>query len=231
MPARSKRIALYLPSLRGGGAERVMVNLARGFAERGVKVDMVLAKAEGPYLDDMSPKVRVVDLGAKRVLYSLPGLFRYLKREKPAVLLSAMNRANVVSLWAKRLSGVKTRVVVAAHNMLLQSSVNAGSIWGRIMPILVKWFYPWAEAVVAVSQGVANDLIQAAGICREKITVIYNPVITSEIYVQAEEPVNHPWFKASEPPVIISVGRLAKAKDFSTLIRAFALMREESWKR
>lgn len=56
-----ERIALFLPSLHGGGAERMMVNLARGFSERGLSVDLVLAKAEGPYLSQVSPDVRVVD--------------------------------------------------------------------------------------------------------------------------------------------------------------------------
>lgn len=67
------KISLFLPSLRGGGAERVMVNLARGFVERGVQVDLVLARAEGPYLSEVPEGVRVVDLGSKRVLYSTLG--------------------------------------------------------------------------------------------------------------------------------------------------------------
>lgn len=78
-----ERITLFLPSLHGGRAERVMVNLARGFAERGLAVDLVLAKAKGPYLSQVPPSVRVVDLGASRVLSSLPGLVRYLRRERP----------------------------------------------------------------------------------------------------------------------------------------------------
>ena len=69
------KLALFLPSLRGGGAERIMVNLARGFVERGLQVDLVLAKAEGPYLSQVPSKARVVDLGARRVLHSLPGLY------------------------------------------------------------------------------------------------------------------------------------------------------------
>jgi hypothetical protein len=62
---KKKHIALFLPSLRGGGAEKVMVNLALGFVEQGLKVDLVLAKAEGPYLSRVPEEVRVVDLGAR----------------------------------------------------------------------------------------------------------------------------------------------------------------------
>jgi len=74
------RIALYVPSLGGGGAERVMTILANSFAARGLNIDLVLAKAKGPYLKDVSNAVRVVDLGASRVLLSVPGLVRYLRR-------------------------------------------------------------------------------------------------------------------------------------------------------
>jgi hypothetical protein len=101
------KIALFFPSLRGGGAERVMVNLARGFVERGLRVDLVLAKAEGPYLPQVPPEVRVVNLDAKRVLYSLLGLVRYPRQERPHVILSALNHTNIVAIGAESLARVK----------------------------------------------------------------------------------------------------------------------------
>ncbi|SHE67950.1 Glycosyltransferase involved in cell wall bisynthesis [Desulfofundulus australicus DSM 11792] len=223
----SDRLALFLPSLRGGGAERVMVNLARGFAERGLDVDLVLAKAEGPYLSEVPAGVRVVDLGASRVLLALPGLVRYLRQEKPAAMLSTLNHANIIALWAKRLAGVPTRVVVREANTVSLCSANASSLRGRLMPFLMRRFYPWADAVVAVSKGVTEDLIRTVGLPAEKVRVIYNPVVTEELFKKAEEPVDHPWFAPGEPPVILGVGRLTEQKDFATLIRAFALVRKE----
>ena len=77
-------ICLFVPSLRGGGAERVMVTLANAIAERGYSVDLVLAKAIGPYVSDVSSLVNVVDLDRSRIILSLPGLVRYLRRRKPA---------------------------------------------------------------------------------------------------------------------------------------------------
>ncbi|MGI9952916.1 glycosyltransferase [Moorellaceae bacterium AZ2] len=221
------RLTLFLPSLRGGGAERVMVNLARGFVEQGLDVDLVLAKAEGPYLSQVPPKVRVIDLGAPRVLASLPGLVRYLRRERPQALLSAMDHANVVALWARRTARVPTRVVVSVHNTVSRASANAPSLRARFTPLWVRLFYPWAEAVVAVSKGVAEDLIRFTGLPREKVRVIYNPVVTPELFAKTEEPLDHPWFAPGEPPVVLSVGRLTPPKDYPTLIRAFALVRKE----
>ncbi|NLO89843.1 MAG: glycosyltransferase, partial [Clostridia bacterium] len=149
----SKKISLFLPSLRGGGAERVMVNLARGFAEQGLKVDLVLAKAEGPYLSQVPSGVRVVDLRASRVLASLPGLVRYLRRERPAALLSAMDHANIVAIWACKIAGVSCRLVVSIHTTLSLATGNDSNLRSKFMPRFIRWFYPWADAVVAVSQG------------------------------------------------------------------------------
>ncbi|MBE3581288.1 MAG: glycosyltransferase [Thermoanaerobacteraceae bacterium] len=227
MSMENKKIGLFLPSLRGGGAERVMVNLARGFAEQGLKVDLVLAKAEGPYLSQLPPDVRVVDLRASRVLASLPGLVCYLKRERPAVLLSAMDHANIVAIWARKIAGVSCRLVVSVHTTLSRATDNASNIRSQFMPRLIRWFYPWTEAVIAVSQGVADDLVKTTGLPRELIKVIYNPIITPELIEKAKQRIDHPWFKPGQPPVILSAGRLTKAKDFPTLIHAFAHVRAE----
>ncbi len=63
----NERIALFLPKLGGGGAERVMLNLSCGFVEHGYPVDLVLSSAEGEYLDELDSRVTIVDLGARRV--------------------------------------------------------------------------------------------------------------------------------------------------------------------
>lgn len=222
-----ERISLFLPSLRGGGAERVMLNLARGFAERGYEVDLVLAKAEGPYLSQVPDNIRVIDLKSPRVLYSLPGLIRYLRQERPHALLSALDHANVIALWAKKLSRVPTRVVVSVHSTISKASANPRSLREKLTPLFIRIFYTWADAVVAVSRGVADDLIKLTKLPQEKVHIIYNPVVTSELFAKAEEPLDHPWFGPGEPPVILSVGRLTPAKDYSTLIRAFDLVRKE----
>ncbi len=220
------KLAIFLPSLGGGGAERVMVNLAHIFAERGFKVDIVLAEAEGPYLREVHPKVRVVNLRSTRVIFSLFGLMRYLRRERPQVLLSALEHTNVVALLAQRLSGVSVRTVVGVHNTLTRSTVNAQSLNVRSMPFWLWLSYPWAYAVTAVSEGVAKDLEHIVRLPREQVKVIYNPVVTPELLKKAHESLDtHPWFAANEPPVVLGVGRLTPQKDFPTLIKAFALVK------
>jgi glycosyltransferase involved in cell wall biosynthesis len=223
----ANKIALFLPSLRGGGAERVMVNLARGFFDQGIDVDLVLVKAEGPYLSEVPGGVRVVDLHSSRVLTSLPRLTHYLRRERPQSMLSAMDHANIVAIWARKLSGVPCRVVVSVHSTLSRALTNNPNLRGYLMPNLIRIFYPWADTVVAVSNGVAEDFANITRLPRESIKVIYNPIVIPELLEKAKEAVEHPWFSRGEPPVILSVGRLTKAKDYPTLIRAFALVRRK----
>ena len=82
----SGRLALLVPSLRGGGAERVMVLLANGYADRGYSVDLLLTRADGAYLAEVPSDVTVVDLAAGRVVVSLAGPVRYLRRERSELL-------------------------------------------------------------------------------------------------------------------------------------------------
>lgn len=221
----SERIALFSASLRGGGAERVMLNLARGFADRGFTVDLVLAQAEGPYLNEVPSGVTVVDLGAHRVLASLPPLIGYLRRKRPKAMLSAMGHVNLVALWAARLARVKTRLVVSIHNdSAAQDTRTIRSLTGRA---LIRRFYPRADMVVAVSQGVREHVLRSTGMSPERVRVIHNPVVTPELYEKAKLPAQHPWFARGEPPVILGAGRLCKQKDFPSLVRAFALVRKQ----
>jgi glycosyltransferase involved in cell wall biosynthesis len=105
-------------------------------------------------------------------------------------------------------------------------SQNITQLKRRLTPQLVRWFYPWAESIVPVSQGVAEDLARI-GLSLERVQVIYNPVVTPELFEKAQEPVEHPWFSPGQPPVILGVGRLEQQKNFSTLIRAFAQVHQQ----
>lgn len=169
----------------------------------------------------------MVDLGKRRVRSSLFDLIRYLRKERPDVVLSAMDHANMMAIWAKYLSGAKTRIVVSIHNNMSRVVENTRNRRDKLRPFLSRYFYPKVDAVIAVSNGVANDIVKLTGLSWDSINVIYNPVVTPELFEMAREPVNYPWFKSGKPPVILGVGRLTMQKDFSILIRAFALVRKK----
>jgi glycosyltransferase involved in cell wall biosynthesis len=243
-----RHLALFLPSLAGGGAERMFLHLARGFVERGHRVDLVLSRAEGPYVDEIPDGVQMVDLDAGKApgygaMGSLRPLARYLRDGRPDALLSAMSRVNVVAVLAARLARVDARVVVSERNHLSSWVENNDEIGTRVLPSLVRATYPLADGVVPISEGVADDLAATAGLDRESMTVVYNPVVVPEIAERAAAPVDHEWFHQSEevdgdggddgdgsgdgasPAVVIGVGSLSTQKDFPTLVRAFARLR------
>jgi glycosyltransferase involved in cell wall biosynthesis len=223
----NKKLAIFLPALYEGGAERVLLHLAEGIADNGYKVDLVLGRCFGPYMSEIPEKIHLVSFEVKRDLYTLLPLIRYLRRERPDVILSALH-TNIISLWAKKIARSSVRLVVSVHNSLSDSTrYYASDLRMRFMPRLIRAFYPWADEIIAVSNGVARDLAQTTGISEEQIRVIYNPAITPKILSKAQEPLEHPWFSPSEPPVILGMGRLTPQKDFPMLIKAFSLVRKQ----
>ena len=222
MPKDRPHIAIYLYSLGGGGAERVIMNLIHNFVQLGLKIDLVLnTKAGSPYLSIMPPEARILELkvGYKK---GLPKLISYLRQEQPQALLSSVHYNTEIAVLAKRLSRVSTKVVVREANHLSTKTLNSQDIKEHLAPLATKLIYPWADKIVAVSEGVAKDLAHITGLPLSRIKVIYNPTVTPELFNKSQEPLDHPWFKAGEPPVILGVGRLETQKDYPTLIRAFA---------
>jgi glycosyltransferase involved in cell wall biosynthesis len=203
----------------------VAVNLGRALVKAGRRVDLVVVQAKGDLLPQLPTGVRLIDLESSRVLFSLLALARYLRRERPIGLISFMDHANIVALLARALSGRSTRVVATVHNTLSVATENPNNRRSRLLPHLIRAFYPLADEVVAVSQGVADDLVRTAGLPADRVDVIYNPVITPQLLAARTAPPPHPWLEEGQPPVVLGVGRLTAQKDFPTLLRAFALVR------
>jgi glycosyltransferase involved in cell wall biosynthesis len=217
-------VALFLPSLAGGGAERVFVDLANEFSARGLHVDLVLASAEGPYLENVSSAVRVFDLKASRILRALPPLVRYLRAERPAAMLSALDHANVAAVLARRLAGGATRCVISMRSVPTEVYRRAGSAGSRLLLQFMKFTYRFADAIIANSNAVAHDLSRLLRIPVAEIHVIHNPLNLARIEEDSRAPLAHDWFRDGAPPLVLAVGSLAPLKDFETLIRAFAIV-------
>lgn len=218
-------VALALPSLRGGGAERVMVNLAEEFARRDLRVDLVLAQATGEYLSGISSAVRVVDLHAGHVSTALPAFVRYLRQSRPDAVLSGLDHMNLMVLLGRLMARVNSRIVISIHNpMSVKERVRRRR--AALIPALARRLFVRADAVVAVSRAVAEDVERVVRLPKGIVDVIHNPVVHSGIRAMAAMPLDHPWFSKDGPPVILSAGRLTGQKDFPTLIRAFTIVRQ-----
>jgi len=219
-------VAIFLPGLDGGGTEKMFLTLAMGFIEAGLKVDFVLVRAQGVYISRIPANARVIDLKAKRMAASFPGLVRYLRTYKPTTLLSALGLSDLIAVLSKLAVGSKTRVIVSVRGMAYR--LERITLRKRIENSLIFLSYRWADGIVAVTHAVAEDTCKQSGIPIGKIEVIYNPVVVPDLENQMNEPLDHPFFLPDQPPVILGVGRLVRDKDFATLLRAFAIVRQST---
>jgi glycosyltransferase involved in cell wall biosynthesis len=251
------RVAFLMGNLGGGGVQRMTMLLAEGLAARGAEVDLVVCDAQGDLKDQIPPMLRLVALergnpvaarlAALRAdpqgvaaylrplttikyrsptLAYLPALARYLRRARPASLFSATSYLNIEAVLARRLAGVPIRLVLSDRSHF--SSGKPRKTWRqRHLAAAMRRTYVQADAITAVSHGVADDIARSIGIGRAAITTLYNPTITPDFAARAGEPIAHPWFAEGAPPVVLAVGRTTFQKDFATLLRAFALARRE----
>ena len=220
------RISVFFPTLAGGGAELVMLTLAQGFLQRGYAVDVVVVKAKGELRERVPPRARLIELGSSRVIFSVPALARYIRRERPVALLSTLHTANAAAVMAGLIQRRSTRVAIRQADHLSRGLGQGSDASTLLLQWLVRWSYRHADAVVAVSAGVADDLAERLGLQRSRIHVVPNPIVTPELVELARRSPEHEWFADGAPPVVIGVGRLTRQKRFDLLIRAFARVRE-----
>jgi glycosyltransferase involved in cell wall biosynthesis len=195
---------------------------------RGFAVDILVASDAGAFADLIPTGAQLIFLGNKgRVLRALPELIKYLRRESPWCIVPIMDHSNVVTIWARWLARASTVVLATTHCLPSVEASHGLRLREKISPYAVRSFLRFADGIVAVSAGVADDLARTARISRDRITVIQNPVLTPEYYRKLAEPISDLFSDDPDRPLIISVGRLVAAKNFPTLIRAFAQVRRE----
>lgn len=219
-----QKLTFLLPSLRGGGAERTLVTLANEFARQGISTDLVVVSSDGPNKDLLSPHVNLIDLKGSRVAFSIFSLIRYFQLTRPSAAFSALDNMNILAIIARMLAGSPNRLVISVRNHLSTSSANDKTLFGRINPLASR-LYHFADEIVGISEGVAEDLCGLARLKRERVRVIYNPVVDDQMLALGRLEFQHHWLSDPSVPVILAVGRLVPQKDYPTLIHAFSLVR------
>lgn len=222
-------LLIFLPSAHGGGAQRVMVEVAHHIKLTGKSVRVAVPNLEGAMgqlLTERLGQDSLINMNHKGVARSLPSLVRILKELQPSTFLTGLRHGNVAGVVASILSGFSGRLVLSEHNTLSRITSGKGSsIKEQLLHKLLPAAYKKADHIIAVSQGVKRDIIRL-GIGHDKISVIYNPVVNPEMQALAsDEQMLPPWMQSKAAPLIIGLGRLTEQKDFATLLEAFALVR------
>lgn len=157
----------------------------------------------------------------------LLALSQYQSRYRPAAVISLLNDPNISLMLTRLASSFSSRLIVTVHNTLSISVSTATSKWKRSIPDLMRCLQPFADKVVAVSRGVALDLIDEVGLPASSVEVVYNPVVRPEMKDLAAEPVDHKWFNDKTCPVLVAASKLKPQKDLPMLLRAFRKVREQ----
>jgi glycosyltransferase involved in cell wall biosynthesis len=224
------KLMIVIHSLRGGGSERVLINLLKGLDRSVFSITLILYERvfDFPLPEDI--EVKILDIHASRNILKLTtgfilktiNLARLIRQNKPDVLFSLISSTNVTLILAKLLSRIKCKLIVSEHT---HPSINLkNEIYGGITKGFIKCLYPKADRIIAVSEGIKRDLIQNFHISEDKVTVIHNPVDISEIEKLSQEMADHPWFHG-EVPIIVSVGRLTRQKGYPYLLQAFSIVK------
>ena len=224
------RIVLFLPSFGDGGVGRIFVHFANGFSALGMATDLMVKEDNHPYVDRLSSEVNRVLCRGRDDRALAVELAEHVEKFRPSLVLSCQERDNHVALDAKKRLGrsvPETRfVLLIATSLGARTRLRHRFWWPRWrFQRKLRGLLGQADAVITNSEGTAADLAQFSGIQRERLVVLPSPTIPADILELAARPVDHPWFETEQPPVILGIGRLGRAKDFPTLLSAFARVR------
>jgi glycosyltransferase involved in cell wall biosynthesis len=220
-----RKVFFLIPSLTGGGAERVMLHLLKHLDRSKYCPVLLLFKRKGEFMQELPDniEVRILREGEGRYIGSVQmvyALSRLIRQENPSLLLSFTWYANAIALIATKLISRSVRLIVSERTSL----VTYGPRINNLLRItVIRFLYPLADMVITPSRGIADELVCSGYLSSDTLTVIPNPIDLKALQELSRHEVEHPWF-SSDTPIIIGVGRMSKEKGFDLLIRAISLL-------
>jgi len=219
-------IAFFIPSTTGGGAERVITTVAETLQHRGYTVDLVLGEVSASEVT-VEEDVSVIGFNKSRISQCVIPLMKYLRRVNPTVIVSTIYICNIIVATSHMLARSDSRLILRVANTpsVHLSSKAPRHVFARsVLPMV----YQRADALIAISEGVRDDLIDHFGVSLDAVTVVYNPIDLSIVDSKMSEEISHVWLQSEATQTVLAVGRLTKQKDYPTLLRAFKLVVESN---
>jgi glycosyltransferase involved in cell wall biosynthesis len=220
----TRRIAIILPNLQIGGAERISITLAEELISQGFAVDMVFLQAKGALLATVPAAVRVIDLHAPRLRHAMTALWRYFREARPAACYANIWPLTLIAAISARLAG--TQLVTMHHNSLSSQYVDTHRHSHLVMKMALRLELALAAKVAGCSAGVIEDLAKLAGVASRRFQAIPNPVkIRTDIDSSALAVADKMW-GVPRGRRILAVGNLKSQKNYPLLFEAYAAMKK-----
>ena len=221
-----KKVVFVIQSFAGGGAQRAIQLILEGLDRQRFEPSLIILDDVIDY--DLPPDVELINLHRKNrgdFVRIIMQLAKVITAKKPHAVVSSLESTNLVCVISVYISRYKTKLILVTQNVTSKILREHRVPWLRLW--LVRWLYPYANKIIAVSQVCAEDLMRNFNISGRLVEIIPNPVKISNVQRLANDPLKHPWFNPKTSPIIISVGRLTIQKGYEYLIKAFCLVRKD----
>jgi glycosyltransferase involved in cell wall biosynthesis len=203
-------IAIAFGTLNTGGAEKVMIRLANGFAERNIKITIIVLDDHGSLKNEVEKEIEIISLNVRRARHGIKRFRKFLIQEKPAIVIAAQTHIQLMTLLAANFSEWNGKIILNEHSVF---SHNNKSSFNRL---LARILFRHANAITAVSEAVKTDFEKVFG---RKAIVIQNAAYDPRILELSN------LTDGSIPgEYILAVGRLTASKNYKLLIDAFAIL-------
>lgn len=226
-----KKVFFTIPSLEGGGAEKVMIYILKYLDKKKYMPTLILFEKKGQFMNDLPKDITVYSLNKEKllkgfrwlILLRLAGL---LKDQKPDVVVSFMWYANIITLMSKFLGISNCGVIISERYPIFVRYERWLVEFLRRLSIRI--LYPMADIIIANSISMRDEIIRITRIPHKKIVVVHNPVDTINLNRLSRDKIYHQWYEENIP-VIISIGRLSKEKGLSYLLKALDIISSDGF--
>ena len=216
-----KLLSIFIPSMAGGGAERVALTLAQDWLQRGHRVDLVVME-KGGELEGLVPDgVRLIALNVNQMRRAIRPFADYLQRERPFAVQVSLWPLTVIAVLARKLARSNSRLVLSEHVALTKQYAHFSLATQLLLKYSTRWAYPRADALLVVSDDAAKDVAMLAGMAKSDIETVYNPLTIPPAKGGNVAAIEALW-GIPNGQRILHVGKLKAQKNQALLIRAFA---------
>ncbi|MED4079848.1 glycosyltransferase [Halalkalibacterium halodurans] len=217
-----KKYVLLVPNLNGGGAEKVILTLFKEIQkyDSNIEVYLITVNKVGSLVKQLPENSNLIDLGIDRIRRAPRPLIKVLNEIRPDTILSTLTGMNLLLLMIRPFLKGSPKIVVRETNP------PSSKFRSTKIKLLYRIFYRFADKIIGISEGVSSDVTEYAAISKEKVVTIYNPIDIKDIRTKAQHYTGNDWLDKKDTLVILAIGRLVEQKDFTTLIKAFAKLRQ-----